>query len=344
MPTILALLLCLLIFPLHASSQRMLPDEPTTPAPAEQTAPAPADSSCLWFRRTFVVDATSSGCPRNAFVSVATTSRYVLYVNGRNVSTSLFECSPYTFDVSRFLRPDSNTVAVLVCPTPKHNAMSTAHAPGQNATTVQPTAIAIGFFGTTVHATPFSYTSSDGWLCHTSPVSFSSPSAPSSTSTIDEHYDASTAEPHPAHGDMTTARWFPASECQQCQHASFPTCFPDISAESLYGYSPLTPNTLTDSAVHVRAVYRPRYFDRDDTDNTITYDFSPGFYGLVRVTLRDCRRGERIRIGNLVYTCSGETDEQAISRFAPIFGRKITVSGDRWFRPEQVQEIEVLGI
>lgn len=33
-------------------------------------------------------------------------------------------------------------------------------------------------------------------------------------------------------------------------------------------------------------------------------------------------------------------DEQAFARFTPAFMRKITISGDRHFKPEQVQEVE----
>jgi hypothetical protein len=61
---------------------------------------------------------------------------------------------------------------------------------------------------------------------------------------------------------------------------------------------------------------------------------------LIRVTLRGCRRGERIRIGNLHYVCTGEMDEQAFTRFSPTDQNTITISGDRHFCCEQVQEVE----
>ena len=84
------------------------------------TAPTPTDSACQWFRHTFIADKS----PRRASVCIASNSRFVLYVNGRNVSAALYmpnrkanENQPIaiTFDVTRFLRPDSNTVSVLAC-------------------------------------------------------------------------------------------------------------------------------------------------------------------------------------------------------------------------------------
>ena len=49
------------------------------------TSPSSTDSSCVWFRRTFV----AHNPPKHASVCVATDSRFILYVNGRNVSTAL---------------------------------------------------------------------------------------------------------------------------------------------------------------------------------------------------------------------------------------------------------------
>ena len=297
-------------------------------------APSPGDSSCQWFRRTFVAE-DASARPVRASVSIATASRFILYVNGRNVSAALYSNatanntpSSTTFDVTRFLRPDSNTVAVLACPTA---------APRQDATPAQSPSprISVCFFGSTSGKRPFAFSSADGWLCH-----------PSSTAVTagGEAMDGRSDALSPAYGDMVTAQWQPvAIVCRPSNHAAPATPSHHLSAESLFGYNPLWYNPLIDNSAYVHHTILPRYFDIDG--RTVSYDFSPGFYGLVRVTLRGCRRGERIRIGDrLDYTCSGEIDEQAICRFSPQYARKITISGDRWFRPEQVQEIEVLGL
>ncbi len=296
------------------------------------TSPSPSDSSCLWFRRTFVVEEATER-PVRASVCVATASRFILYVNGRNVSTALYSNtarhadapSAITYDVTRFLRPDSNTVAVLACPATRQ--AKSIH------TTTSPR-ISICFFGATTASHPFAYSSADGWLCH---------AASTSITAGNELMDGRADALPPAYGDMVTAQWQPVAITVPAspQHITA-TPSPLISAESLFGYNPLGYNLLTDNSAYVHATIHPRYFDTDG--NTVSYDFAPGFYGMLRVTLRGCRRGERIQIGDrLSYICSGDIDEQAYCRFSPQYARKITISGDRWFRPEQVQEVEVLG-
>ena len=113
-----------------------------------------------------------------------------------------------------------------------------------------------------------------------------------------------------------------------------------LSGESIFGYHPFSYNPLTDNAVRTYKILRPRYFD--PAYRSIAYNFAPGFYGFVRVTLRGCKRGERIRIGNLVYICSGEMDEQAFCRFTHQYARQIVISGDRHFNPDQIQDVEAL--
>lgn len=96
-------------------------------------------------------------------------------------------------------------------------------------------------------------------------------------------------------------------------------------------------NPLTDNAAYVHKILSPCGIEING--NSVVYDFTPGFYGYVRVTLRGCRQGERIRIGGLEYICTGTIDEQAFCRFTAGYMRKVEISGDAWFRPEQVQEI-----
>ena len=85
--------------------------------------PTPDDTSHVWFSRTIVT--SEKDMPRAAYIRVATTGRFVLYVNGRNVSTALFTpdrqkgdtaVAAIAYDVQRFLRTDTNTIALLYCP------------------------------------------------------------------------------------------------------------------------------------------------------------------------------------------------------------------------------------
>lgn len=279
------------------------------------TANGANGTDCLWFRRTFIAKER----PYRAAVTVVADCRYVLYVNGRNVSTALYtpsdrrlpSCS--TYDVTRFLCPDTNIVAVQTSPSLLRRESAS---------------LAVSFFGSDIMGERFAWSTEEGWAsCH----------AGRWMTEEGETMDASEDIPHPAYGDMATALWQPAIPTEG--YASASVHDNGVTAESMFGYSHHSYNTLTDNVQRAHTILRPRYFDIID-NHSVSYDFAPGFFGFVRVTLRGCRRGERIRIGNLLYVCSGEIDEQAFARFTPAFMRKITISGDRHFKPEQVQEVE----
>ena len=137
---------------------------------------------------------------------------------------------------------------------------------------------------------------------------------------------------------MITPVWQPAIVSQKDSHSVNKDY--GVAAESIFGHNPLQYNILDDDVVRVRRIISPRFSDR--SDHSVTYDFSPGFYGFVRVTLRGCRRGEHIYINGMEYICSGEMDEQAYCRFSAIYMRRVTITGDRHFNPEQVQEVEAV--
>lgn len=82
------------------------------------------------------------------------------------------------------------------------------------------------------------------------------------------------------------------------------------------------------------------YFDV--VGDTVYYEFGTGFYGTLRLTLRNARRGQILHIGHHSYRCNGKTDEQAISRFAPSFYRRVAVWGDNHFNPRQIQAFEAI--
>lgn len=283
------------------------------------SAPQPEDSSAVWFRRTFVADKR----PLRATVSVAATGRFVLYVNGRNVSTALYmpqrggngqKAVETDFDVTRFMRRDSNTVAVLLAPEARPNAAN----------------IAVAFHGTYADGSRFAHSSVDGWLCLNSPTRLMADG--------NEAMDGRDYNLPPAYGDMFMPQWKPAVAA--CLPPQTSLARLGMSAESIFGYSTHGYNPIRDNATRPTAVLQPRHFDING--RTVTYDFSPGFYGFVRVTLRGCRRGERINVGGMRYICSGEMDEQAFTRFSPHYARRVEISGDRHFKPEQIQEVEAI--
>ena len=127
--------------------------------------PTPDDTSHVWFSRTIVTSAKDM--PRAAYIRVATTGRFVLYVNGRNVSTALFTpdrqkgdtaVTAIAYDVQRFLRTDTNTIALLYCPSMRTRRQ-----------------VSVCFYGIAADSSHFAVSGTDrpcfalngnaGWLC-----------------------------------------------------------------------------------------------------------------------------------------------------------------------------------
>lgn len=303
--------------------------------------PAPDDTSHVWFRRTLVTE--EQDIPRTAYIHVATTGRFVLYVNGRNVSTALFtpDRTPndttvmaISYDVHRFLRPDSNTIALLYCPSTRTRRQ-----------------VSVSFYGIAADSSHFATNDTDGWLCrhadtwqthdggeamnrNTYPYRWTDTDQPLALwQTVEQ---ISTSQHHnttPPHHHNTTPPQHLNTTPSQHNTTSTP-----ISAEDIYGYSPVRINPLVDNAAHMRRIYTPLFTEQ--SADTLTVHLVPNERHLIRVTLRDCRRGEHISIGNLHYVCTGEIDEQAFARFTPTSSNTIIITGDSHFRSEQVQEVE----
>lgn len=325
--------------------------------------PAPDDTSHVWFSRTIVTSAKDM--PRAAYIRVATTGRFVLYVNGRNVSTALFTpdrqkgdtaVSAIAYDVQRFLRTDTNTIALLYCPSMRTRRQ-----------------VSVCFYGIAADSSHFAVSGTDrpcfaingnaGWLCRHAdtwqthdggeamnrnlyPHRWTDPNQPLALwqaveeSSTSQHNNTTTSQPHnttpqhisPSHHLNTTTSLTTSTP----QHNNITTT--PISSEDICGYSPLRPNPLVDNAARISRIYTPLLTEQ--SGDTLLVHLVPNRRHLIRVTLRDCRRGERIRIGNLQYVCTGEMDEQAFTRFSPTDQNTVTISGDRHFCCEQVQEVE----
>ena len=279
--------------------------------------PAPDDTSHVWFRHTLVTE--EQDMPRTAYIHVATTGRFVLYVNGRNVSTALFtpDRTPndttvmaISYDVRRFLRPDSNTIALLYCPSTRTRRE-----------------VSVSFYGIAADSSHFATNDTDGWLCRHA-----------DTWQTHDGGEAMNRNTYPyrwTDTDQPLALWQAIEQISTSQHNTTST---PISAEDICGYSPVRINPLVDNAAHMRRIYTP-FFTEQSADTLIVH-LVPNERHLIRVTLRGCRRGERISIGNLHYVCTGEIDEQAFARFTPTSSNTIIITGDSHFRSEQVQEVE----
>ena len=279
--------------------------------------PAPDDTSHVWFRRTLVIE--EQDMPRTAYIHVATTGRFVLYVNGRNVSTALFtpDRTPndttvmaISYDVRRFLRPDSNTIALLYCPSTRTRRQ-----------------VSISFYGIAADSSHFATNDTDGWLCRHA-----------DTWQTHDGGEAMNRNTYPYRWTDTNqplALWQAVEQISTSHHLNLST---PISAEDICGYSPVRINPLVDNAAHMRRIYTPLFTEQ--SADTLIVHLVPNERHLIRVTLRGCRRGERISIGNLHYVCTGEIDEQAFARFTPTSSNTIIITGDSHFQSEQVQEVE----
>ena len=89
--------------------------------------PQASDTAQVWFRKRVKTTAPQE----KAFITVASTGRFRLYVNERNVVTDPFlgaidslekHIKQYTIDVSRFLEGRETTIAVWYAPTSKRRS------------------------------------------------------------------------------------------------------------------------------------------------------------------------------------------------------------------------------
>lgn len=305
--------------------------------------PTPDDTSHVWFNRTIVTSAKDM--PRAAYIRVATTGRFVLYVNGRNVSTALFTpdrqkgdtaVAAIAYDVQRFLRTDTNTIALLYCPSMRTRRQ-----------------VSVCFYGIAADSSHFAVSGTDrpcfalngnaGWLCRHA-----------DTWQTHDGGEAMNRNLYPyrwTDANQPLAMWQAVEETSTSQPLNTTppqplttttphhlTTINTLSSEDICGYSPLRTNPLVDNAARISRIYTPLLTEQ--SGDTLTVHLVPNRRHLIRVTLRGCRRGERIRIGNLQYVCTGEMDEQAFTRFSPTDQNTVTISGDRHFCCEQVQEVE----
>lgn len=300
-----------------------------TTASAQTASLGPGEISCttadslsdIWFRHTYLTQRR----PISAKLSVTARGRYRVYVNESNVTPPLptDNCHhPVTIDidVSGYLRSDSNTVAILYHPVGPHDHQ-----------------IAVCYYGVGRDGRPFGHNADGGWLCR--------PIDEGSGDGIDRGYTQT----------VSTACWTPVSapgrleigvtkaDSELRTAGSAPgkkvSALRRVSTEM--GVWPLA--TLLPVRVNrVTRVAAPRYSER--TPEGIAYEFVTGFYGFVRLTLRGAKKGETIIIGGRKYTCNGETDEQITTAFEPTYHRRVIVSGDSAFDPNQVQRVDGVSL
>lgn len=271
-------------------------------------APQSDSTSHVWFRHLYL----SNGRPRQATITVTSTGYYKLYVNECNIGTALF--NPYrgegdttaiqtTFDISPYLRPDSNVVALLYSPVfPR----------------VTHRQIAANIYGKNRNDSAFSYTTDESWLCRRANSSI--------TPDGGELIDGLSHDPSWKAATIYNLALWKHAESDKVQEKIIPI----HSTNNAFYISRSTSYNTTE------------FTQTEDSYPSLELPF--GFYGFVRATIREAKRGERILFGNMEYICNGKIDEQAYPQFSLGFKRAIPIIGDNKFSISQIMSIDVLNV
>lgn len=268
-------------------------------------SPQVDSTSQVWFKQLFVMPQR----PHRATLTVISTGYFAVYVN--NWKVDLASIAPYRsygdtlikgicYDVTRFMRRDSNVVAVWYSPVfPR----------------IEPRQLSVSLVTTDSQGRTSVHNSDSGWLCHRATRSLNADGG----ETID--------------GQSYPLKWYNGFTDQALWQPAV-----NIKASPLLGY---TIEEHFRPQMKMQKIRNQNYFDL--VGDTVYYEFGLGFYGNLRVTIRDAKPGQVLHIGNLTYICNGKTDEQAISRFAPAYYRRIPVWGKN-FRHKQIQNFEAIEL
>ena len=214
-----------------------------------------------------------------------------------------------TFDVTPYLRADTNVVALVYSPT---------------APSLHRRQIAVTFFGTSHNGKAFSYDSDGNWQCRKA----------NSRLTTDggEWID----------GRAHNTDWKTTAYAAALWQSANSVANDSLSTGDMADDSALTAYPLCYEAptmTHVVSFPYPGGRGRE-----LRQTLSDGFYGFATATLRGARQGEQIQLGPLTYICNGEMDEQAWPVFATTYAGNIIVEGDNRFRPDQITLLEAVSI
>lgn len=147
-----------------------------------------ADStSAVWFCHTFLTKQR----PLQGMISVASTGRIKLFVNESNLSTavptaSTAQAHSVEVNITPYLRPDSNTIAILYTPLPESDPTRQ---------------VAVDFYGRNRQGQAFAHLSDGEWLCRTAGIC-------RTDSGFQHHCNASIDEGYTQ--QIATACWLPA--------------------------------------------------------------------------------------------------------------------------------------
>ena len=267
--------------------------------------PSTASGDQVWFR----TEATLDGDVADATLSVCTTGRVDIYVNERNVTSDVL--IPYRENAEPTAVTTDFDVARFLRNGP--NTIAVWYAPLDMQTTDRQ--VAVMLCGRYNSGKRFTIGSDDGWMCHT---------ANRRTTATGEAVDATAYTMKWNSDDIDIATWLPAT-----------TLKTDETSEHRRIYDPY----MVEKMNKIRP--QERIYTEGDT---LVYDFGNTFRGWVRVTMRGRKRGERLTIGNLTYTCRAQTDEQAFHKFTIGLQRKVVIKSTEKILPENIFSAEAIEI
>lgn len=257
-----------------------------------------------WFCQRYL----EPGLPQWAMLTVATTGQVQVCLNGRRVAP--LALMPHREAADTTARALTFDVSALL--RPDTNVVAVWYAPSSQQLSRRQ--LSLCFYGIDADGSPFARYADEEWLCRVANTWIASDG--------NEWCDASQNDAAWTASDIPVALWQSAEE----QREPLPYACGRQKGEP--------------AGCAVTAVVRPRYFDLQA--DSVVYDFAQGFVGQVRLTLRDARPGQHLRVAGLHYVCSGENDEQFIQRFTLQGIRRMAVGGDAGFSNEQVQRVEAL--
>lgn len=264
-------------------------------------------SSVAWFTRTWI----EQGRPLKAVLSVASTGRFDVFVNGYNVSRDALMprregCGggalEMSFDVTRFARRDTNTVFIVCSPPTDMSGKAV---------------VAACLYGLDCDGRRFSRPSDENWLCRRGDIVLAYGGCEWRDGRIDE-VDRS--------GSLFDSACWVGAEC--------------LDDAPVGGLLVLPPVSRGERIV---SILSPS--GGENRGDSIVYSFDKTFRGFVRVTIRGARRGQKLSVDGSDYICTGQLDEQAFDRFSPRMRHRVVVKGGRRLRRLDIMKVEglVLG-
>lgn len=254
--------------------------------------PLPNDSSEVIFKQTY----THKQKPIQASITLASTGNVKVYVNERNVSRDILING---FDNGSLAYHTFNITRYLK---PNKNTISVWYAPSESSLVGKQ--VSLEYYGIDADGESFYHKADGKWLCK------------------ELHGCSNIADNESYDGARMPHNWksFDASQSKTWLH---PTGCPSKTSPSLEAKISYKQNLLN-KILHPVATY---------TDSVGYHiDFGRPFYGTIRLTIRDAKRGSQMNISGLNYVCTGEMDEQAFRRFNFRKQRKFTIQGDEFQR------------